>query len=86
MSAIVELVIDIAVGFVSDWTSEKWPWVWEIVSGICLVIGLILGLSSPSSNDRMAALTICVLTGILLAVVLFLRARRRSRAASMSTE
>jgi hypothetical protein len=34
----------------------------------------------------MAALTICVLTGIVLAVVLFLRAHRRSRAASTPTE
>ncbi|KZD20706.1 hypothetical protein [Tardiphaga robiniae] len=52
MSLIVELLIDIAVEFVSDLTTAKWPFVGEVVGLVCLVIGaLVVGLSS-SGADR----------------------------------
>lgn len=84
MSALIELVMDIAVELVSGWTTAKWPLLGEAVGLVCLVIGVVVGLSS-SGGDRVQALGICVFAGIALGSLLFCR-RRKRRAAAPATE
>ncbi|QND70570.1 hypothetical protein [Tardiphaga robiniae] len=86
MSSIIELVIDIAVELVSDWTIAKWPLAGEAVGLVCLVIGaLVVGLSS-SGADRVQAFGLLAAMVIAFVALLLYSAWHLRRAAAVPTE